>query len=490
MVKKILFIFIVFPIFLFSAEFTASVNKKQVGMDESFALHLTLKDAATQGAPSIASLQNSFHIRSQQQSSSTMMMNGRSSMNNTWTIILQPKQEGEILIPSISINTNQGVLSTNPITIKITKESASVKSSESDDIDLITEVSTNHPFKNETFFFTIILKSKIDLANVQMPRFSIEDAIIEQNGEPRLDRKIIDGIKHNVATFNYLVTPLTAGTLNIPSITLEGSIPMKRRPQTNSFFDYDLDPLFLMSGFDRLQPFIKSSAPITLIVKPAVAGITPWLPAHNITIEEFWDPSQHLEVGEPIARSIKINAEGILASQLPDLTERQSKNNQLKVYSDKPAMGNDIKDNIIYSYRLEQYTLIPQQSGSLTLPEIALEWWDVENNKKGVAVLPSRNIEIMPKIDSVISMSSSLSTQDVSDQTVLNITAQRDPLLYGLIAILSLLLAAAMIWIALLQMKISRMKSPTKAVKPVSLKPKEIPKPKDTKEKLPDLNPT
>lgn len=498
MVKHILFIFVLFPILLSSGEFSASVTKKVVGVGDSFALRLTLKDATSNGSPSLDSLNKSFHIRSQQQASNITMMNGRVSSSLTWTIILQPQQVGEALIPPISINTSEGVLTTNPIMVKVTQESASgTKSSETDDIVVITEMSTRHPFKNETFFLTVTLKSKSDLANIKMPKFSIEDAIVELNGEPRIEKKIVDGMKFNIVNFKYLVTPLNAGTLHIPSIRLEGAIPMKIQTQSNSFFDQDFDPFFLMGGFNRLQSFTKASAPITLNVQPAVAGIVPWLPARNLTIEEFWDPAQKLEVGEPITRSIKIVAEGILSSQLPDLTERQSSDQHLKIYADKPVTGDEFKENTIHSHRLEQYTIIPQQSGNLTLPEIAVEWWDVAKNEKAIALLPSRSVEIQPKIHNLKNISSTSITEDLSiNVATLDSSIQRDPLLYGLIAGLAILLVAAMIWVAVLQKKISKITLPQKADKPnpqrVMQPPKikEKPKSKDKKEKLPDLNPT
>jgi hypothetical protein len=496
MVKHLLSVFILFPLLIFSAEFSASVTKKHVRIGDSLTLQLTLKDASAQSPPSIDPLTTSFHIRSQQQTSNTMIMNGRASTSLTWTIILQPQQEGEALIPPITINTSEGVLTTNPIMIQVTQEAASgTKSSEVDDIVLITEMSTNHPYKNEPFFLTLTLKSKIDLANVNMPKFSIEDAIVEPNGEPRVEKKIVDGIRLNTVTFNYLVTPLNAGTLHIPSITLQGAMPVKRKTQSNSFFDHDFDPFFLMPGFDRLQPFTTASTPVTLNVQPAVAGIVPWLPARNLTIEESWDPSQKLEVGEPITRSIKIVAEGILSSQLPDLSERQNRDQHLKVYADKPVIGDEIKEKTIHSYRLEQYTLIPQQSGNLTLPEITLEWWDVAKNEKAVASLPSRSVEIHPNIHSVKNIPSTTTTQDLSvSATIPDSSIQRDPLLYGLIAGLAILLIAAMIWVTVLQKKISQITSPPKADKPKPQQtvqpPKPKAKPKDKNEKLPDLNPT
>lgn len=493
MVMRTLFVFVLLPILLFSAEFSASISQKNISLGESFALDLTLKDASAQGSPLIDALKKSFTIHSQQQTSSTSIINGHVSSSLMWTFILQPQQEGDILIPAIEIHTSKGVLTTDPIKITVSQEA--ITSPETEDILLTTEISTHNPYKNEPFFLTITLQSKIDLININMPKFSIEDAIVEQNGEPLIEKSAIGRTKFNTVTFSYLITPLNAGTLHIPAISIEGAIPVKRKTQSNSFFN----PIFVMSAFDRPQSFIKRSTPLTLNVRPSVIGMNPWLPARHLTIEESWDPTQKLEVGEPLTRSIKIVADGILCSQLPDLNESENpvSHSHFKIYTDKPLMGNEIKKNTIHSYRLEQYTLIPQQSGNLTLPEIALEWWDITKNKKALAFLPSRNLEIEPKIHSE---KNELSRTNTQDQSVIAAESdspnQKDSLLYGLIATLAILLITAAIWVAVLQKKISQMRAPAKTDKPKvqqALQPpkiKEKAKAKDKKEKLPDLNPT
>lgn len=498
MVKQMFIVFVLFPIFLFAGEFTASVTKKHVSLGDSFALQLTLKDASASSIPDTTPIKKNFHIRSQQQSSNTTIMNGRTSTSFTWTIILQPIKEGENLIPAIDIHTAEGVLTTSPIIVKVSPEAApETKRSEADDIALSAEISTQHPYKNETFFLTVTLKSKIDLVNVHMPKFSIEEAIVATNGEPLIEKSIVDGIKLHVVTFNYLVTPLNAGVLHIPSITLEGAISVKRKTRSSSFFNDDLDPLFLMPGFNQLQSFVKASSPFTLNVQPAIAGMTPWLPARHLSIEESLDSSQKLEVGEPITRSIKINAEGILSSQLPDLTDRQNDDSSFKIYADKPVTVNEIKGETIHSYRLEQYTLIPQKPGNLTLPGITIEWWDIAKNQKAVSFLPGRTIEIQPKANhlkdtaldtSIESRTATAPSQDSSNS--------RDPLLYALIFGLAVLLLGAVSWVILLQKKLLRITSPQKTETPKtlsvaqSLKTTRKPAAKDKNEKLPDLNPT
>lgn len=503
MVRRLIYLFLLLPPFLFSGEFTASVNRNQINAGESFTLNLTLKDASARGQPSIGALKKSFIINSQHQSHNSVYMNGQMSSSITWKIALTPQREGETVIPPISIDTNEGTLSSDPIKILVVKGAAAGRSESSDTegLTLTTDVSKAKPYKSEPFFYTIRLTSKMELANIKMQKVNMEDAIIEANGEPQVFKKFIDGKRVDIIEYSYLITPLKAGPLKIPSFVIQGGIPMRRRPHMGSFFDDDFDPVFMVQGFDHLKPFTLATEEIVLNVQPAVASVNPWLPAKSVKIEEIWNESQPLQAGEPLTRGFKIVAEGIKSSQLPGLNDLQISDNSFKIYADKPEMGEQIKDGNVKSFRKEQYTLIPQHAGALTLPEISLAWWDVTKNEKVVTRIPSRTLQILPATGS---MQNNMTPNVDEDHTVPATQAaviQRDPILYALIGGLAILLIGAIFWGIALQKKIMRLTEKPidqkiadkreKAIHPQkSPIPKVKPPAKDKKEKLPDLNPS
>ena len=515
MVRTLTFVFLLLSPFLFSGEFTASVNRKQISVGDRLILTLTLKDAAPQGSPSVAILKNSFLINSQQQSSNTMVVNGHFTSNITWRINLTPQKEGDVIIPPITINTSNGMLSSEPVRINVVKGNPSHSdSSDINGVAIATEVNLVKPYKNETIFYTIRLTSKHDLMNVKALKFNVENAILESNGEPKTYQKIIDGINVGVIEFSYLITPLKEGPLRIPSITIQGTVPMKRQIRMGSFFDDDFDSFFSTPGFEQLKPFTLTTEEINIDVQPPIAGINPWLPAKSLYIEENWNETQALKAGEPIVRTFKIVGEGILSSQLPSLNDRQINDNSFKIYADKPETKDEIRDGKIHSIRKEQYTLIPQHSGNLTLPEISISWWDVAKNKNAVATVPARSVEILAGPESSKGQIALADEEKVPAQIAESSAVQRDPLLYALMAGLGLLLFAAILWVIALQKKIARITEKPREVKSAKKlemheKPhqpinsaeldfdkiedqeKWAPKnKKDKNEKLPDLNPT
>lgn len=497
MVAYLTLVFSLLPLLLFSGEFTANVNRNRINLGESITLNLVLKDASAKGNPSIDALKKTFSITSQHQLSNTVMVNGKMTSSTTWKLTLIPQKEGDAVIPSIWINTSKGILSSQPLTIQVAKRSAVQHSEVSDDSEvfLAIDVSNAKPYKNEPVIYTIRMLSKSDLANIQMQKIHLENAMIEAHGEPKITRKVFNGVSVNVIECDYLITPLKAGSLKIPSTIIQGMVPT-RRNLSSSLFDDDFDPFSMMQGFDRLKPFAVATEEVVLDVQPPVADMNPWLPARSLRLEEVWDESQSLQVGEPFTRGFKVIAEGIKSSQLPSFADLQKSDPLFKIYADKPELGDEEKSGTLQSYRKEQYTLIPQQPGTQTLPELSVVWWDVEKKEKVVASIPSRTLQILPAPEtSLKSEMTPAAEKTFSFPGQQEFVDQKNPLLYAFIAGLAVLLIAAIFWGILLQKKILRLTKP-----PVHRKVKEAPKKKPKKpapspsknknEKLPDLNPT
>lgn len=501
MVKKSLFIVfsalivtVTFSTLLSAAEFTAHVNNTQVYLNDSFPLILTLKDGSPKETPSLSSLNNHFFIHSQQYSTNTTIINRKMSSSITWKIFLTPKTEGVIEIPSITVDTEEGVLSTQPITLKVSKGSAQQSHDDDTGLNISAKVNNASPYKNESIIYTASLTSKTSLYNVKVQKIQVQDAIVELIGEPKLEEKFIDGTLFNVVDFTYLITPLKTGSLKIPAMVIQGDIPQTRKEQFNT---YSHDDLFsIMQGLDRLKPFSLISEDIQLDVQPAISGVSPWLPARTLILEEQWPNHQTLRAGEPITRGFVIKAEGVKASQLPHLEDLQAPQLGFKIYADKPEEQEKISDGIIHSLRKEQYTLIPQQGGTLVLPEISISWWDSVKKEKKTSTIPARTVQILPAVETAATIPSEIKIQNSAETPVPSTNSSY--ILYSIIGILIFLFIAALLWGIALQRKIASLtEGPTqKPIKQPAANPKKtIPQlndavQNDKKEKLPDLNPT
>ncbi len=193
----------------------------------------------------------------------------------------------------------------------------------------------------------------------------------------------------------------------------------------------------MIHGFERLQPFRIATEEVSVEIQPALTGMNPWIPARSFKIEEIWDESQTYRVGDPLNRLFKMSAEGVKSSQLPSLQDQQLNDSNFKIYADKPELEDETKEGSIRSLRREQYTLIPQHPGPVTLPEITVAWWDVTKKEKAFAKIPARTLQILPAVDHeragiADSLSDSFKESFLPLVTHHEEEIKRDPLLYVL----------------------------------------------------------
>ena len=498
MVRPYIVIFFILPFVLFSAEFVERVNRHQVHLGESVTLTLMLKDATAHSPPEIEALSHVFHIESQQQSNSLSIVNGKMSSQTIWKLVLIPKTEGIIQIPAISVQTSEGLLTSRPINIEVAaRGEGGQPSSGHPKITAAVGVSNAHPYKAEPFVYTVRLMSPNQVSNIQIEKFHIEDAIVEAHGEPNVYTQIHNGIHMLVVDIHYLITPLKPGTLKFPSVILRGVTPAERQQA----FEHEFDFFSMMSGLNRLEPFIVTTPEGSVEVQAPIGGMQPWIPAKSFHLEEEWEDKQVFRVGEPFVRKLSIQAEGIKVNQLPDLGEIQKAGSQFKVYADKPELKEEMREGTFYSHKKEQYTLIPQSSGSLVLPEISLEWWDVVKKEKKIAKIPARTIEVLPSSKSFSPNGEEVALVDQHAASVLStLSSPNDNFLSFVIWGLILVIIALLLGIFVLLKKLLRVQShSTKEHTQLGQKGynpfndpdlKEKTTTKEKKESLPDLNPT
>ena len=91
------------------------------------------------------------------------------------------------------------------------------------------------------------------------------------------------------------------------------------------------------------------------------------------------------------------------------------------------------------------------------MPEISIAWWDVVNNKKAMARLPSRTFQILAGshmgTNSTPFPDSSIPYSAASE----SLAAPKNPLIFAIIACLAVLLLAAVFWVITLQRKILKL---------------------------------
>ena len=396
-----------------AASLTASVDRTQVTVGESFTMDLKLSGTSPKADPDFSRLKNDFTIYSTGRSSQTTIINGKVSSSIDWNVMLMPKKEGKLTIPAMSLDTDAGRLNSQPVTIEALSASAAAKSqqngavAESRAVMVRSEISHKAPYQNQPVIMTVRMLARRSVVDISLQDPTSNDAIIERQGQPQVYDDTLDGRPVKAIKVRYLVTPLKSGHIVIPAPVFQGQAAsgQKMRDPFADDFGQDMpDPFGMMKNFGNFPgmetyvPFAMPGQEIALDVKPPAAQMDPWLPATELTLADQWDGLDKAKVGEPLTRKITITAKGTSSVSLPSLEKQVEASDDFKVYEDKPVAGDDDGGDgkSLGGWRQESYTLIPQKSGTLTLPEIRLSWWNADENKAVEALIPAKTIEVAP----------------------------------------------------------------------------------------------
>jgi hypothetical protein len=471
MIRVLLFILaLVMPVSAWAAEFTATVDNNNVTAGDSLTLQLNLSGADAKSDPETSALKQNFTISSEGQSSSTTIINGKVNSTTGWQLTIIPRQQGQVIIPPVTLETSAGTLSSQPITIDVGASTASSPTQKAtagtSNVTITAEADDTEPYQGQPVQYTVRVIAHANVTDLSLGDLTADNAVIEQQGKPEISDQVENGIPVKVAKFHYLVTPVHPGKVTISPVVLQGSVAV-RDDRFNRRFGLN-DPLGMLQGMegfpglDRLKPFSVASNAVTLDVKPPAVEMNPWLPLHSLDIRDDIDSGQTLKVGEPVTRKVMILANGTVGSQLPNL-EPQENHTDFKVYADKATTGQDIdkKTGLVFGWRKETYSLIPQKSGKLVLPAIKVSWWDLANHRVATAEVPEKVLTIVPNTASVPAPEAAPSAAEKPSQMPVGIAPvsvampkQKFPLLYGVVLILVIALLFMFLWIFSLQRKL------------------------------------
>lgn len=372
-----------------AAAVTASVDRSRIGQDESFTLIIDTPAARSSDAPDLAALDADFDVLGTTQSSQIQIINGRTTSSRQWLITLAPKREGKLVIPALAF----GKEKTKPIAIEVTKTSA--KAQAQSDVLLEAEVDVTQPYVQQQVVLTVKLLHRVPLREGALSKPQIKDAVVERLGEDTAYETQRGTDTYRVIERRYAIFPQKSTEITISGLHFDGKVPDPRAQNRGGgllgrgLFD---DP------FDLLQPTtaVRVRAPsISLQAKPIPAGAqaSPWLPARQFTISESWsEKSPKFAVGQPITRTITLQAEGLTVSQLPSLEVPGLE--FANIYPDHHSKQARADARGVVSESEQKLAIIPTQPGEFQLPEIRIPWWNVEKNRQEYAAVPARKISV------------------------------------------------------------------------------------------------
>lgn len=373
-----------------AAQFVASVENNKVSFGQSIQLKLELKDAKAASNLDISALSKDFTIYQSQHYSSYSNTNGQIHSENGWHIVLMPKKVGQFIIPAISIQTNKGHLSTEPITIDVNNtKSDKGANEENKGISIVGQVDKAQAYVNEQIVYTIKIISHKPIVNIVLEDIKANNAVIEKIGEPLQYEQNYGGMRAHIIEIKYAITGINEGKVTIEPVTMTGELQVAKAHRYSLFHNSLFDNMF------EVKPFSMQSEKITLNILPPPVKTKNWLPLYNFNMKETWDIPQEVRVGDNITRKVRMHGEGCFAKQLPSIKDWQQVND-VKVYANKPSFDDKADNNKMFASKEEEFSFVPQKAGNITFPEVHIKWWNLKTKQLQTVTLPAKTIKVLP----------------------------------------------------------------------------------------------
>jgi len=428
------------------ADVRVSLDRDKVYTDDVFTLTIESDGQSSGQPPELAPLQKDFTVLGTSTSTQMSIFNGRRSDKTLWHVQLQPRHSGQLRIPPLRVDGQQTVA----ISLKVNNPPRQQMAQVGQHVFIETEVNTHgkRPYVQQQIPYTVRLYYDDRLREGELSAPEPKNAVVERLGEEKRYESVRNGRQYNVIERNYVVSPEKSGSLSIPPAVFRGriAVPQQGRGSRRSrnpmeeflrnspfandpFFSGALgaDPFGSAFGGESDQPITVRSNAVKLKIKPRPATASRnWLPAEAITLTDSWakNPPQ-LKVGEPVSRTITIEARGLSGSQIPELAVTAPTDTRL--YPETPAQENRTDGNTIYGVRTQTLTYIPGARGTLNVPAITLNWWNTRRNKAARSTLPAWQLKVLPGVPGTASKAQAVTPAPVAKPATK--TSARDALL-------------------------------------------------------------
>lgn len=362
-----------------AAPVTASLDRSSAVVGETVTLTLQTSDTDQSLDTDLSVLQADFDVLNRRSETQMSFINGRQTASVRLVITLEPKHQGNLLIPALQF---PGAKSA-PVYLKVSAAPALAPGAAE---PVFIEV-TVHPESGPYYVL-----SQLSLMVRIFYQANLTEAAINPPAPEQASVRLLDevpyqadrnGERYRVLERRYAIFPERSGTLTIPPMQLSGRLI--ERPSGR-----------LWQPKVRGRRVRVESDPLTLEISPRPAAYTGdfWLPARRITLSQQISDNEKLQVGEPVTRTVILDAVGLEENMLEEPVWPEVPAS--RIYPDQPQGISRDDGEWVLGHKEFRYAIVPEQAGELVLPEIRLDWWDTIANRQRTAILPEYRLVVLP----------------------------------------------------------------------------------------------
>lgn len=379
------------------AAVNASLSRNTIYAGDTVTLTVETNDRNFSGEPDLAVLQQDFEVLGTSTSKQVQIVNGRRTDKQQWHIELVPRNSGDVTVPAIRVGDDE----TGPLQLSVRKQPAAVAAASGQPvfIKVSIEPADAIAYVQQQVQYTLQLYFRESLAEGSFDGPHIDNAIVERLGEDSQYSTTVNGEPYQVIERHYAIFPEQSGTLVIPAVVFDGRMAGERRQQQrstgiSSMMERIMGRDLMRAPGKRIR--LRSNA-ITLDVRghPASYDGKYWLPSEQVVLGDSWAKGPpEFRAGEPVTRTITLEAKGLESSHLPDLT--LSAPDGMRLYPEKPEYTTRTDGEWVYGSNRQAVAYVPTAPGRVTIPEVRVDWWDTGKQQQRSTVLPAWEVNVLP----------------------------------------------------------------------------------------------
>jgi len=323
------------------------------------------------------------------------MINGAVTSSITYSYILQPQREGQLIIGPASIENGGKRYTTTPVTVTVGKAAAGdVGGQIADNLLLRIELDRRNVYQGEQITATYKIYTRVNVANYNLAKvptftgFWSEDIDVPQ--QVQLTTETYDGKQYRVGILKKVALfPQRSGTLEIGPMNVQCVVQVQSKGRSNDIFDqFFNDPFF---GNVRNVNHTVTTKVEKISVKPLPAAGVPegfGGAVGRFTMENFVDKEKVAE-NEAVTYRVKIAGTGnIKLLEAPDLNVSPD----LDRYDPKVSDQINKQRGRVSGSRTFEYLLIPRHPGAQRIPPVVFSYFDPK--KKSYVTITGKEVAL------------------------------------------------------------------------------------------------
>ncbi|MGR4875782.1 BatD family protein [Pseudoxanthomonas sp. LARHCG66] len=337
------------------------------------AVTLNVETDAVSATPDLTPLMRDFEVEGQSDSRSVGLVNGRVRSSTMFALTLRPRRAGTLAIPALQVGGER----TAPLMLEVT--ATPTASAASNGLVFVeTEIDDPSPYVQQSVGVTVRLYYATPLVSGQLDLDPPEGALLQRVGDIVQSSREIDGRRYSTAERRFLLVPERSGPLTLPGPRFSGR-------GAGGWMDD------LLGGNSREVDITGSPRTLQVRAQPANAP-QPWLPVRDLRLRYTAVPDQ-LRTGEAATLAIETTVIGATQAQLPELPVPSIPGAQ--VFAEPPQYDETFNGGTPQVKLTHRYSVVPSQPGSLSVPGVAMAWWDVRTGTAKRATLQDLAIPVV-----------------------------------------------------------------------------------------------